>query len=556
MTSGSVEPAGGDDEAPTAESRAEISKKVEQLFELVPAIGTRWRWYDIPYRFLVWWLTSWRRRLVPRRARRLFNRAMNFFVSFNELERARFEPLDDPTRNLVVPPGEEIHQGGLWAVELFTPSHYSSLEKGLRQNGWESEHRLMLDGTNAEQVRRAREGRGFSWSRIGAVVRPDTKLLVPDAKREKLPEEFDLVELKAIQIGTSVTALVAHFRLSDAGECSLNESWKARHEPRLEWRGFRRPRVSNRYFTAIKATQLERQRIHDLARHWLAKRCGGFFASTEAGHPVIDLNIFNKFDPTTQAVEGSLRDSLRALGMDASRLHLFISDQIPGAVLVPADSWTSVSDPLRNCWGVIGSYERLRELNERPGYGEKPYAASTLGAMLSDAIQAFVLHIAVMRYLEELRAHYSISRDRARSHHGRFSANRLRKLRDEMLTTSIDLPAVARDTETLWDDRWRRWNGIDVKAKLAPGAPNAGQLEYDLIDELGEVRSVAFEELLADDETYRTVLSTVASLGSSADATRTGRIALIVAAMSLLVAFLSLLVSEPGDTSVWSTLGF
>lgn len=556
MTNAGTEPEGNDDSPRLESAGNQISEKIERLYELVPAIGTRWRWYDIPYRTFNWGLRSWRRRLLPGRFRRLLNRGINFFLPFNEFERAKVAPLDDPLDNLIITPSEELRQGGLWAVEFFTPSHYASLERALRRNGWDSEHRVRLDGTNAEQVRRAREGRGFAWSRIGTVARPDTKFLVPDAKREKLPDEFEFVELNAVQVGTSLTAIVAHFVLTDAAETALDQVWRDRHEPRLEWHGLRRPHVSNRYFSAIKATQLERQRIHDTGRRWLTDRCGGFFASTETGHPVIDLNVFDNFDPTTQPVDRTMGDALRALGMDAIGLHNYVSKQIPGAVLMPVRSWMADSEPLRNCWGIVGSLERLRESNDSPGYGEKPYTPSTFGHMFGDAVQAFILHIAVMSYLEELRAHYSRSRDSARTRHGRFSARRLHNLRDEVLTTSMDLPAVARDTETLWGERWRRWNGIEVVGRPAPGHSDSHAGEYDLIEDLGEVRSAYFTELLDDDETYRTVLSTVASLGSSANATKTGRLALIVAAVSLLVAVMSLVVSEPGNNSLWSNLGF
>lgn len=546
MTSEDTEPPGneirGSAETDT-ETRANrrVREKVDRLFELVPPIGTRWRWYDIPYRFFRWWLTSWRRSVVPWRLRRQLNRGINFLSAFDHFERTKVEPLDDPMDNLIVPSEEGIRQGGLWIVELFPPSHYATLERALRRNGWDTDSLSVLGGTNAEQVRRAREGRGFSWARIVTVARPNSKHFFPDAKRESLAEEFESVEISAVQIGTSVTAIVGHFSLSDFGETALNKVWTATHQPRLDWRGLRRPQVLNRYFSAIQATQLERQRIHDVGRRWLADRCGGFFAPTEAGQPVMDLNIFNSFDPTTQPVDRSLGGPLRALGMEYSTIYNYVSDQIPGAVLMPAHPEASDPERIRNCWAIAGSYDRLVELNERSGYGEKPYQPSTLGAMFDNAARAFILHVAVMHYLGELRARYSLSRDWARTRHGRFSARRLRHLRDEILTTSLDLPAVARDTKSLWSDQWRRWHGIHVVGKPAPGPPDSAHEEFDLIERLGESRAAGFEELLADDKAYRTVLTTVASLGSSADATSMGRLALVIAGVSLLVALISLL---------------
>lgn len=541
----------GDPNGNSGTDRA-ISEKVRRLFEEVPEIGTRWRWYDIPYRFFSWWLTSWRRELIPWRLRGLLNKGANFFMAFDQYERTKAEPLDDPKDNLILPQGEIIRQGGLWVVELFPPSHYQRLIRALSRSGWDDAYHLRPYGTNEELIRRAREGRGFSWSRIGAVVRSNTKFLVPDAKRENLPDEFEYVELHAVQIGTSLTALVAHFTLTDLGETSLYEVWHRTHEPQLEWQRIRRPHVINRYFASIRATQRERERIHDLGRRWLMDRCAGFFADQEEGQPVVDLNILDRFDPTTQELDRLISDSFRALGFEGNHIHNFVSDQMPGAVLMPVRSPISSSEPLQNCWGIVGQHERLTESSDRPGYGEKPYAVSTLGAMFDDAARAFLLHFAAIRYLEELRAQYSTSRDSARTRHGRFSARRINQLRTELLTTSLDLAAVASDTEDLWSERWRSWNGIDVKAIPAPGAPDSIQSEFDLIEHWGEIRAESFDRLLSDDETYRTVLATVASLGSSADATKMGRRALWVAALSLLVAITLLLVTEPGSNSLWS----
>jgi hypothetical protein len=197
--------------------RDRISAKVQRSFELVPEIGNRWRWYDIPYRFLRWTLSPWRRRLLSWRMRYRLNNAQNFFIAFNHYERLKIEPLDDPMENLIVPPGEEVTQGGIWVVEFFPPSYYSTLYEALQKNGWdEPNHLRSVDGTNAEQVTRARRGKGFAWSRIGMVANPDSPYLAIDAKREILPEEFDLVELTAVQLGRSLTAVIAFVRLSEA----------------------------------------------------------------------------------------------------------------------------------------------------------------------------------------------------------------------------------------------------------------------------------------------------------------------------------------------------
>lgn len=532
-----------------------IKRKIERAYQLVPPIGSGWRWYDVPYRLFHWLLTSWRRRLIPWRMRRFINKGMNFFMAFEHYERLKVEPLDDPLENLIVPEGEKVTQGGVWVVEMFPPSRYAALQQSLSRNGWDSENRFSRpDGTNAEQVMKARRGRGFLWSRIGTVANPNAKFVVFGAKREVLPQEFDLVDLTAVQIGRSLTAVVAFVRFSEIGQQALNRVWTAQHEPTLEWRGLRRPHVEGRNFAAIQETQSERQRLHDVARSWLADRCGGYFADSPLGQPVIDFNVFAQHDPTAVREGRHRGEALRALAMEGDFVRNYVSPQVPGAVFTPADSIGRRVDPLRNSWGVVGSYDRMNEVNDRVGYGKKPYSVEVLAAMFDDAVRAFLLHVAVLRYAEDLSATYAAARDEARDRHGKFSARRLEQLRSELLTTSLDLPVVARDSAALWEVGWRRFNGVQVNAEPAPGAHAPAPETFDLIEYLGKQREERFSELVKEDADYREVLSTVSSLGASAEASRLGRRALITALGSLLVALVTLLVANTGDETLWSEL--
>jgi hypothetical protein len=122
------------------------------------------------------------------------------------------------------------------------------------------------------------------------------------------------------------------------------------------------------------------------------------------------------------------------------------------------------------------------------------------------------------------------------------------------LTTSLDLPVVARDASTLWSEYWRRWNGVELSAEPAPGVHPPVPERRDLIEEFGKRREQGFSELLEEDAIYREVLSTVSSLGASAEASRLGRRALVTALGSLLVAVVALLVANTGGETLWSEL--
>jgi hypothetical protein len=537
--------------ASSVEPTLEMSSRIKHLYELVPEVGSTWRWYDILYKVLSWCLRSWPRRLIPPIVRRLLGGGINVLLTINHHERNKAEPLDEPRDNLILPEGARLRQGGMWTIELFPPSKYRNLERSLRNNGWEQSSYLGLGRSNVESVRSARDGQGADWWKIGLVARPDTKYLVSDAKREELPLEFEFIELTAVQLGTGITAVVAFFRLSECGESSLNNVWCKNHEPILKWRWFRRPIAINRYFSAVEATQNERLRIHSLARRWMSERCPGSFASKLGSHPVIDLNLFDGIDPVTEGELSESGDGMRALGMQWFVSNRFVSPEMKGVVLIPTDGYPGPHEPLRNCWAIAGEYQRVVDENERVDYGDKPYAPGALGHIFNDAARSFILHLAVMGYLRDQRAVYSAARDLATIRHRRFTIKRARKLSIELLESGLDLPAVARDSRQLWGERWRKWHGIEVHAMPVEVGQRSRE-GFDLIKRFGEHGTDQFEQLLEEEKNYRTVLSTAAALGASTESARIGRRALFVAGCSMAVAVVTLIITQPGDASLWS----
>ncbi len=495
---------------------------------------------------------SWPGKHLHWRIRRRLISAINFLNAFNHYDRLKAESRDDPIQNLIVPAEESLTQGGIWVVEFFPPSHYSALDTALRKSGWDKRNLITFGGTNSERVREARRGNHPGWSLLGRVTTPHSKYLVPDAIPEKLPEEFDLIELSAVHLGSSLTAVVAFVILSEQGRAALHRVWTAQHEPSLTWRGLSRPHVEDRRLAGIRATQQERQRLHDLARTWLARHCGGYFAQTKSRQPVVDLNIFSHFDPLSSRESwGSLGQPLQALGMEGDFLYNYVSPQIDGAVLVKTESsWhSSGAELLQNCWGVVANNDVFTQHNKTDGYGNP--SARTFAWTVKDEVRSFLLYTAVLRYSEQLGEIFSDARDTARSKYRSFKPHQLDQLKHELLTTSLDLPTVARDSAVLWEGWWRSGNGIDVKAVPAPGVVNPPE-EFDLVEQWGEARSRRFTQLMEEDEAYRDVLSTVSSLGASATDARLGRRALVVSFASLVVALAALLTT--GDPTVLEQL--
>lgn len=507
----------------------------------------------VPYRVLRWPLISWRRRFVPWRVRKILNRSMNFVGVFNHLERSRAEALDDPMENLLVPAAEGFALGGIWVTDFFPPSMYSQLQENLRRNGWEQDRTFgYSEGSKAQQVWRARRGRGFAWSRIASVANPGSGYIGVGI-REKLPKEFDFVEISAVQIGRTITAIVAHFRLSESGQASVGSVWTGPHEPKLVWDGLRTPQLENRYFAALIDTQSERQRLHDLARGWLSARCPGFFSPTEFGQPVVDFGAYTRFDPAAQSDDRLQGEPLRSIGVQDHYLFRNVSPQLPGAVLAQGDPLRKSNERLTNSWIVMGNLSRLREENDHDGYGDRPRSAATLGAILDEGIASFLLRVATYRYVSQLRETLGEARDTARARHRRFSPRTIGRLRDELLSISLDIPVISRDAALIFSRHGAGWHDVRVTAVPIDGIPNPPDA-YDLIKRIGSLTKRSLKELEAEDAAYRDVLSTAASLGSSASQTRLAGRALYVAAASLVVSLVTLVVAISGPSLLQKVL--
>lgn len=531
------------------------------VHERVPPIGARWRWYDIVYRLAQWPLAGRRRRYVRWRLRQLLHHVANFMYAFNDYERSKVESVDDPLYGFVVPAGERVRQEAIWVVELFPPSQYRSLQVALNRQRWGSADPWRhLDGTNEQRVTEARRRNRDGWSRLGSVARPDAGMQALGATPQTLPAEFRTVELTAAHVGTSLTAVVAAFYLTEGGATSLDRVWRSDHEPLLQWDRWRRPAVEGRNFAAIINTQTERLRLHDLARTWLTQRAPGFFASTDSRQPVIDYTLFDRYDPTGVTGDAgdhrhgedperrAMREPLRALGMSGNPFYDITSPQLPGLVLMAGEHLRRPQRRLRNSWGVVGAIDTVRAATDDVGYGPRPYSSSTLARICDDFVRAFLLRVAVERYTEQVRETLTAARDTARTTHRTYGPRALGTLRNELLSSSLDLAPMARDTASLWDPVRPLWDQPTVTAtanhasRRHPVPPEP----IDVIAEMGRRRERAFEELLAEDAAYRGVLATVSALGSSATSTRLARRALTVSAMSLLVT-ISTLVLVNGD---------
>lgn len=535
-------------------SRSEVQESSppgEATYVRVPFIGKKWtRWYDIPYKALWFLQTKWRRKLLPGRGLDLLYRACQQLQQFNDLERHRARAIDS-RHDFEVPPDEHVTMPALWVVELFPPSQLSALENAIRKNRWDNQRRLAgLSESNQTMLTESRARAGWQWWHMVSVVRPEARYSTVDSVRQKLPTEFSLIELKAVQIGSGLTAVVAHFHLSDDGSSQLDEAWHRPHEPGIgRVNGVRR--AEDRRWSGFRTTQAARARLHTLAKDWMRENCPGLFAEFGKHHTSVDLLLTDQFDPTGQSSERSVvSDRFRALGLIGHDAYRRTSQDLPGLLLVPTVKSLVAAMETSRTWALWGKRDLVLEgMSDWEPFGSDPDRAAA--NMYSEAIESFLVNLAITDMLRTFEGKHAQIRDRARSQHGRFNAGVISELRGHLLSLSMDISSVQRDLETFWKYRPKFEHEAEFTLESAPQTPEEWRSEpVHLNSQFREHQKEWFEDLAAADREYRDILTTVASLGASVDATKTGRRALGVALVSLTVAVATVMVADIGDNSL------
>lgn len=539
----------------TEPSKFVYSSYITEAYDLIPSIGDGYRWYDYPYRLFEFLLRKDGVKVFPAFIRKWAASGINFLHPFNMHHRHQAWSKDDVSRNLFVDKGEHVTIQGIWAVELFPPSKLPKFERLLRKNGWE--RRDQYEENNSEVLERSRSIENNTWWQVIDLHQKDARWRAPNGITASLPSEFEGIGLRAIQIGTGLTAVVASFTLTEAASKSLDQVWHSQHEPKLQWVPSQgSPRSLTRLDSGIWKTQEARRNLHSAARDWLEETVSGFFAETKTPQPVLDLLLFDQFDPLEEPyVEQSQTEwtkhhsAFRALGIESSSVYYRVSPSFPKLVLSSHDHLFReplADNPTWSIWGQHGAVVDALGNHAYMGFG------TDTGRAIAYHVQnmyPLLIMLAVSEFIDVNATHYVRSRDRASTRHGKFKPSRLQELRETLLTLSLDITTVQRDIKGFWTEnanqlplfeyeRSPRTRFFDAKRGHEP------QGIASVNDRLKTEHKKRFQLLLEIDRDYRDILATVSSLGASADSTRTGRLALFVAFASLAVTVVTLLTSD------------
>lgn len=404
-------------------------------------------------------------------------------------------------------------------------------------------------------LQRSRSGQGWTWWRLAEITDIDSEYWFPDGTRERLPPQFDAVELTAVQVGSGLTAVVGFFHLTSEGSREVDVVWHRSHEPHL-LRGKGRPKALSRMWAGLRNTQLARRAHHDAARKWLAKRCPGFFSANGEPQPLMDLLLLEQYDPMpSDPRERSLSDALRAIGLTEHTVRHRTSPQLPRMLLSQAEP-VLCPDLGERTWALWGQREAIAAADKHLNhYGSDVDQA--IARRAHDSMRNLLTLLSVSYLQDIVEERHAVMRDSARTRHGKFKARDLRQLRTSFLTLSLDLTSMARDVEEFWGRKWRDADDAQFVSSLAPwiiredvkrGSKSPSPIRMN--DELRESQEKRFSQLIESDRDYRDILSTVASLGASIDTFKISRVAIWITFVSLIVALAAILMAEPESDSV------
>ncbi|MEV0160405.1 hypothetical protein [Nonomuraea fuscirosea] len=261
--------------------------------------------------------------------------------------------------------------------------------------------------------------------------------------------------------------------------------------------------------------------------------------------------LLDEFDPTEgDDIDRDLLGAFRALGLTRFQVEQTICANAPGLFLEKVDTALCASFKNESAWALWGRREAVAEsIGDTNIYSSNKDRAITyvLGRQLRD----FFALLAIGDLLQLFDGKYAELRDKSRVRHGRFSGRRLRRLRSDFLTLSLDVSSLVRDIGSFNARTWRYASDVrftlNNSARVLRSLEEAGRQKptpIDLVERWREEYVTRARELAAVDKDYREVLSTVASIGTSIDTIKISRVAIWVSLASLLVALVTLLVAD------------
>lgn len=549
---------GTDEDAGSDELRASIRAAVGELQEsLKNPKPDHFGFFHPVHKLLEWFRWSAFGRRLPSLIKKPIDYLQHVISIYDSYRRmlAGEHPFErDP---FIVRPGINVSMPAILLIELFPPSDIESLRRTLKKNDWKST-RIKQWPDLGPALDEARSGQGLGWWRLGSVSRRNSRRYL-DGSIGRLPRNFDSVEFKAFQIGEGLTAVMARIDLTSAGAAKLDQAWHRLYLPEIDWGkwGGIWPQARTSEWPAYRETRRAHAALHRQARNWLGKQLPGAFASAGHPQPLLDILLLDGIDSTLEeAPSRSTSKILRALGI-SSDVMVERSKQFPAMVLSSADDLFEATPTDRSTWSLWGGrrlvYEALSDVFE--SYGSKASDAAAVH-WVERAFESYFIRLSITELLTLFQIEYAAIRDSARRDHARYRMKHLKKLRRNLVTFSLNLSSIDRDVRAYNDRIPWRLDHAHFYLDDAPWAADRGASfePVNLNKRQVDVQAEKLKELAVADRDYREILTSAASLTSSMQSLRAGTVAISIALASLVVAAMTLLVTEAPEHSQFDVL--
>lgn len=434
---------------------------------------------------------------------------------------------------------EDVHVTlpAIWVAEYFPPSVVSSLNRAIRKNYWDHND-FFKEQTSHESISAARRGSMQSW--IIAQIEQESDGKISSDTRFDLPKVFESVELRGVPVGEGITAVAAHFELTEIASHLIDVALHAPHGPSLTRIKGYPARAETEYMSVMRETQRARSELHEQARTWLASHFPGVFSRSSHPHPSMDLLLLNK--------SADFR-TLMALGVgDWGDYGLIGAPELPGLYFDESPHEFLGRKPSSGLPPGTMSFWGTLEPDPQDSWG-------TPQRIYMNLMPENIVRFGIDRFLDLLTDESATMRDTATARHGRFRRRDLQKLRQRFLTSSLDYSSIERDIRIY----------TKVASQIAPRLRYRQSSSKELVafttgtlflklDDKRQIKKA--QNLVAFDREYREILSTVASLGASIDSYKVQRYAIWIAVASVLVAVVTLWVSMVGLSGMNDILRF
>lgn len=539
---------GGESEASPPRKKRPDSDLEHPYEPSIPDIGNGRRWYDLPYKSIRALQRTKISLRLPARWQAWIRIASNFLYQTHHADERRQSARTYRFDNAEIPSGEGVQVPNAWVVEYFTASNVGLLYKAMRRSGWDGPRFIgsINDGTTS--LTSSRRGGGNTWWRMVHLTSKKHNGTYLESHRAKLPRGVSSVELIGVSIGSGVTAVVAQFSLDDSISEELNLQLRKAHT----WEVLRR-KGQIAVAQSPKAvlhhhTQRARTRVHNELRQWMVETLPGAFAAAKQPHPLFDLVFFDVADPLVIDSDGrsSENDALRGIGVDQLPVSTQTSPELPGLVLDQGRHRAWDPDLTGNVWTLWGNKSAIDGLARGTGWSGPEAAGSQVGSRTTD----FMARSGLTALLRAMRREATVARDNARRLHGGMSGRDVKRLRNRLLTFSLDMTTIEADVKEYNSRRWMDREPqffLDSPAWLKRDDKRTGHKTWPAIDMNKRIRKEQkrlARELVLFDAQYREVLSTVSSLGASLDSRRVQRLAIGISVVSLVVALVTLWVTQ------------